>query len=267
MDTFLKIEELSNPNTMAMPKLHSHPYYEIYFLCEGKRSFFFNDTLQNLEAPALLVVPPYIMHKTEGGAFRRVNVYVTPNCLNEYQQDLLSSLSLSVLKLTDDKASELIRVLRKDSALTPSDEHYFSVLDAKFSYFMLLLSDLERELAPKELKTEPGAVPLVMSAVNYLNRNYAEEISLDDLCRAVFTAKQTLIYQFKKYLDCSPMKYLLKLRLTKAKELLVTSDESIEKIAELTGFSSGNYLTLIFKQKEGKSPSQYRKETKDFFLR
>ena len=39
----------------------------------------------------------------------------------------------------------------------------------------------------------------------------------------------------------------------------IVIDKSIEEIAEACGFSSGNYLTLIFKQKEGISPSSYRK--------
>ena len=266
MDKLLKIEELSNPNNMAMPKLHAHPYFEIYFLFEGKRSFFFDNSLRAVEAPVLLVVPPYIMHKTEGGAFRRVNIYVTPSRLDEFQRELLSAVSLSVIKLTETQRDELLSVLRKEADVPPSDPHYAEIQNAKFSYFMLLLSEIEKGIAPHNAKGEELA-PLVTAAVNYLNQNYGDEVTLDELCRALFTSKQTLIYNFKKHLDVSPMKYLLKLRLTKVKELLVTTDETIESIAEQTGFSSGNYLTLIFKQKEGLSPSQYRKETKTFFLR
>ncbi len=264
MEKFLKIEELSNPNNMAMPKLHAHPYYEIYFLFEGKRSFFFDKSLCAVEAPVLLVVPPYTMHKTEGGAFRRVNVYVTPNALDDFQRELLTSLSLSVIKLTPEQEAELLSVLRRESDASLSAPHFAEIQTAKFSYFMLLLSEIEKGIAPHNRKGEELA-PLVSAAVHYLNQNYASDVTLDELCHALFTSKQTLIYNFKKHLDFSPMQYLLKLRLTKVKELLVTTSESIESIADQTGFSSGNYLTLIFKQKEGLSPSQYRKENKAFF--
>ena len=66
-------------------------------------------------------------------------------------------------------------------------------------------------------------------------------------------------YNFKKYTNCSLIDFLLNIRLTKAKELLVNAKKSVEEIAELCGFSSANYFGLIFKKKEGVSPINYRK--------
>ena len=74
-----------------------------------------------------------------------------------------------------------------------------------------------------------------------------------------FVSKATLIYNFNKYASCSPMDFLLNVRLTKAKDMLINSGKSVGEISDECGFSSANYFGLIFKKKEGLSPLQYRK--------
>ncbi len=244
---------------MAMRKLHSHPHYEIYFLYSGSRSFFIENALYSITAPAILVVPPFAMHKTEGGAFRRVNIYVTESMLNDFQKEVLTSLSLSFVPLTDPQAAALLSILNLSLDHSLTEEHQHDVDKAKFDYFILSLYHFAENRLPQSVESDGQASPLVTKAINYMNANYAEPLALDDLAERIYATKQTLNYHFKKDLGCTPMNYLLRLRLTKVKELLATSNKSIEEIAEVCGFSSGNYLTLIFKQKEGISPSSYRK--------
>ncbi|MBP5404933.1 MAG: helix-turn-helix domain-containing protein [Clostridia bacterium] len=265
MEKFLKIEELQMTNNMAMPSLHSHPYFEIYFLYEGKRVLFFENKLFEVEAPVVLVVPPHKMHKTEGGKFKRINLYVTANYLDDFQRDVLESLQLSPVRLTAEQAAALLDILKTYETLSPSDKNFPEIQKAKFAYFILTLYTFTRDLEPLVATGSPTASPLVIGAINYMNANYSDDFSLDDLCRELYTSKQTLIYHFKKHLDCSPMHFLLNLRMTKVKELLVTTNDSIEAIADSCGFSSGNYLALIFKRKEGISPGTYRSKSRAYF--
>ena len=258
MEKYLKIEE-SSKLQMSMRNLHSHPYYEVYFLYAGKRSFFIENALYAIEAPAVLVVPPFAMHKTEGGAFSRVNIYVAETLLDDFQKEVLTSLSLSFVSLTKEQSERLLSILQLSLDHPLSEEHRHAADKAKFGYFLLSLYHCAESRLPQSLESEQQASPLVIKAINYMNANCADPLSLDDLADRVYATKQTLNYHFKKDLGCTPMNYLLRLRLTKVKELLATSDKSIEEIAECCGFSSGNYLTLIFKQKEGISPSLYRK--------
>lgn len=265
MEKFLKIEELQMTNNMAMPSLHSHPYYEIYFLYEGRRILFFENDLFEVQAPVVLVVPPHTMHKTEGGKFKRINLYVTANYLDDFQREVLDSLQLSVVKLEPSQAESLLEILKTYETLSPTDKNFTEVQKAKFAYFILTLRTFTRDVEPIRAVDSPSASPLVLSAIRYMNAHYSEDFSLDDLCKELYSSKQTLIYHFKKYLDCSPMKFLLNLRMTKVKERLVTTDDSIETIADECGFSSGNYLTLIFKRKEGVAPSAYRTKSRAYF--
>ena len=258
MENFLRIEE-SSMLQLTMRKLHSHPHYEIYFLYDGKRNFFIENALYSIEAPAVLVVPPFAMHKTEGGAFKRINLYASESLLNDFQKEVLTSLSLSFVPLSAEQSDDLLDVLHLSLDHPLSEEKRHEVDKAKFDYFLLKLYQFAENRLPQAVERQQQASPLVVKAINYMNANYADPLTLDDLAERIYATKQTLNYHFKKDLGCTPMNYLLRLRLTKVKELLVISDKSIEEIAEECGFSSGNYLTLIFKQKESISPTSYRK--------
>ena len=99
----------------------------------------------------------------------------------------------------------------------------------------------------------PIMVALIMAFL------FKEKLTLQTISDTFFVSKATLLYNFKKYTNCSLIDFLLNIRLTKAKEMLTKGAWSVNQIAERCGFSSANYFGLIFKQKEGISPLHYRK--------
>ena len=69
---------------------------------------------------------------------------------------------------------------------------------------------------------------------------------------------------FKDVTGASPLEYRNKIRLDRAKELLLDTNIPINEIGRSIGYSSGTYFCAVFKEKIGMNPSQYRK--KDFYL-
>lgn len=67
---------------------------------------------------------------------------------------------------------------------------------------------------------------------------------------------------FKKTVGDTPIQFILKIRIERAKELLDFTDKSIADIAESSGFQDQNYFARIFKKLVGLSPTQYRKSEK-----
>ena len=59
------------------------------------------------------------------------------------------------------------------------------------------------------------------------------------------------------------MRYLLNLRIRRAKELLWNEELEITEIAGMCGFQDENYFSRIFREETGRSPSQWRKEEKE----
>jgi AraC-like DNA-binding protein len=63
----------------------------------------------------------------------------------------------------------------------------------------------------------------------------------------------------KNFTGISPRQYFLQLKVMRARELLITTDQSIKEISYQLGFDSIYYFSRFFKQKTGMSPSEFRK--------
>ncbi len=90
---------------------------------------------------------------------------------------------------------------------------------------------------------------------------YQEQYSLDDLAARYHVNKFTLVRQFSRYYLDTPLQYLNKIRMDKAKELLLHTHEKIGAIGQAVGIDNTNHFIRLFKEKTGVSPSVYRRET------
>ena len=99
---------------------------------------------------------------------------------------------------------------------------------------------------------------LVRKAMDYLERNFSDDLSLNQVAAHVHLSSAYLSRIFTKKTGTNFTEYLAKVRLKNAKHLLRTADDSIDRIAILTGFSSNSYFTSVFKKYEGITPSDYR---------
>lgn len=90
---------------------------------------------------------------------------------------------------------------------------------------------------------------------------YAEAYSLDAFAAKYQVNKFRLCREFSKYYEDTPLQYLNKVRIEKAKELLLHSDEKIGMIGQLVGIENTNHFIRLFKEKTGVTPLVYRQET------
>lgn len=262
---FIEVDKSVREEDWSMHEFHSHPHYEIYFLRKGSRAFFLSNALYTLTAPVLVVIPPHVQHKTEGGSFERDNVNVSTAYLDPFQKEVLDQKALQILRLTQEESQRLQALLDEAYSVDTTKKHADCVTKALFSYGIFLLSKARAEGQAPQAVGEGDIPPLVLKVLDYLNVHFNEEIRLEDLAEKFFVSKPTLLYNFKKYTDRSPIDLLLTVRLTKAKQMLVSTNKSVGEISEQCGFSSANYFGLIFKRREGISPATYRKNQRAKF--
>jgi len=103
---------------------------------------------------------------------------------------------------------------------------------------------------------------LVHKAIDYIELNYARDISLDLVAAHVHLSTAYLSRIFNKKVGMGFSEYLAQIRLKEAKRRLRTSDETMDQIAEATGFSSNSYFSAVFKKHEGVTPSEFRTKQK-----
>lgn len=95
--------------------------------------------------------------------------------------------------------------------------------------------------------------------VDYLRTNYRNDISLGRLAEQFGFSPEYLTKIFKKYNHDTPLKYIAKLRIEAAKQLLINEPTmEIKKVGEYVGYPDAFYFSRVFKSNTGVYPSEYR---------
>ena len=118
-------------------------------------------------------------------------------------------------------------------------------------------SAMERMLSSAQLS------PIVDGAKAYIAAHYADpDLSLMEVAEALNAHPAYLSRTMKQELGMPFAKYLTNVRIGKAVQLMRDPSIRIWKVAELVGYSGGNYFSAAFKKVLGVSPADYRMEDK-----
>ena len=98
----------------------------------------------------------------------------------------------------------------------------------------------------------------ISKAVEYIEKNYTQPMTNGFLAELCSVSQECFIRTFKKYYNTTPHKYILDLKIFKAKEYLADRSLSVGEIADRLGFESSTSFSNMFRKKVGVSPKQYR---------
>ncbi|HJC54519.1 MAG TPA: AraC family transcriptional regulator [Candidatus Gemmiger stercoravium] len=98
----------------------------------------------------------------------------------------------------------------------------------------------------------------VVAAQQYMTRNFRRPLTLEEVAEHAFVSRHTLSLAFRQNVGMTYKDYLILLRITEAKRLLVTTDAPVSKIGELVGYSNVNNFIKIFRERMHTTPLQYR---------
>ncbi|MBO7354072.1 MAG: response regulator [Lachnospiraceae bacterium] len=93
---------------------------------------------------------------------------------------------------------------------------------------------------------------------DFIDTNYARDISLSDAASALHYSDPYFCKIFKDCFGKSFVLYLTELRVEKSKELLNDITVNVKDISSKVGFRDSNYYTKVFKRMEGMTPTEYR---------
>ena len=120
-----------------------------------------------------------------------------------------------------------------------------------------LLDRLLIEIGRAIEKNKTERVSLSKS-IRFINENYATQIKITDLAHMENMCMTAYNMAFKKQMGMPPTKYIIKLRITNAKELLRTTNLIVREIGVICGYDDVVFFRKTFKKEVGVSPSEYR---------
>lgn len=113
-----------------------------------------------------------------------------------------------------------------------------------------------------EGKTEtPSASDMVERAAEFVENNYADQITVDDIAASVNASRSWLYRSFVSRFGKSPNAYLRDKRIDYAKYLLTNTRLRVTEIACSVGYLDPLYFSKVFSRTTGRSPTEYRAAT------
>ena len=181
-------------------------------------------------------------------------IYVSKS--KKYYSKNIIDFSIQDFKLSKKSQQEISKLFTYISNVWKNKKPNY-MLKCK-SIFYEILSEIKLE--GDQSYTYNNLKKIIEPSIDYMNTHYEDiNISLESL--AQLSNISTIYYRkvFNKIYNTSPIKYLIKIRINKAKELLRADFISISDIAALTGFSSVYTFSKTFKKETGVSPTEYKK--------
>ena len=125
-----------------------------------------------------------------------------------------------------------------------------------YEYLYLLASKFPRKYIPANEKK----ISYVEEALRYIESNYAHAVNIQVIA-SYLNIERTYLYRlFKDITGSSPQEYLLDFRIRRACSLLKDTELPVNDIARSVGYDNALYFSRLFRQKKGRTPTQYRKE-------
>jgi transcriptional regulator GlxA family with amidase domain len=193
-----------------------------------------------------------------------------------------SALILMAAGLTRDIAVPIARALqpvaralfprhRVEERLGLADHGSLLIANGMASDLALIVRVMERTLSPdvgrwltsiigldREEEELLASDPLVARAQIWLEQRFTGPIAIQALAEVLSTSQPTLVRRFRRALGVTPKAYVQQLRLQAATRMLEKSNRSVDRIAELIGFSDSRLFRTMFRQQTGMTATEWR---------
>ena len=258
------------PDYFDCVPLHWHGEFEINYVIEGKAEFLCGDERFVTQTGDIVIIPPNRLHAiyTHGDYEQRYDTIV-------FSTDMLGA------SVNDRCAAECVRPLTNGhfgvkmhiteehpyySELKTTVENIFSCakgntarLDMLLKSEMLRLFWLLGESGDIQSDGRPDFSGVIRPAVEFINENFCENITIEQLAEIVHLSKSYFMARFRQAAGVGAIEYINQLRIKKACAMLAESNLNASDVAFECGFRNLSNFNRLFRKAVGCTPVQYRK--------
>ena len=170
-------------------------------------------------------------------------------------EDFLTHLELADLAICESYEGVGISSVAKMSAYAL--EYYHDCLRICAAVYASL-AGIAREGMISRLERFDTLSERLSPAMLQIEQRYMEPLTVRVLAHSCSMSESMFTRHFKRIYGCSPVQYLIRVRLEAAKELLATTDLPFEEIANTCGFKSAKYFGDMLKKNEHVTPRELR---------
>lgn len=250
----------------ATVNLHSHNYIEIiYCRTSAGVEYLIGSERYRLQKGDIVFVPPGVSHRP-----------IMPEKLTvPYERDVLwisTEFMETILKMFPDATAEsrdhrapirtagtrwefLGDVFR--AGVLEEEQKRPGWETAVMGNTLMIFTYMKRIYIERSAGTMKAEKPELLDRITaYIEQNYAEHITIDDLARKFYVSNSTISHLFRQKMGVSLYRYITQRRLIAAKSL-VTAKVPMEEVSRMVGFADYSTFYRAFKQEFGISPRQF----------
>lgn len=253
------------------PRLfHDHYYNEIAIIISGSAEHIVDDRHLSISAGDVLLLKPGPVHAYDKtGDMEIINLIYDPERLSLPLLDScdlpLSHLFLMseqderdqvkpLLHLVPEELASVLHLLRQLEtelhSCKPGRKFYIMAL---FMQIMIYLSRIgSYQNSTQRISFQIG------DAISYMNKHFAEVVEVEKLAKTANMSLRNFQRHFKSTTGCTPVEFMIRIRLRNSAVQLVNSDEPIYSVALGCGFYDSNYFCKKFKECFGITPKNFR---------
>lgn len=244
--------------------IHWHPEPELLYVTQGEYEIFDEDGPYILRAGEISFFPAAKVHSIRSlnpdGQYWSISFSMELIRMSEghfFQQEFVDRLQAGTLLVPKKFTTDMPILPKLTQALDQicngtREERFIGIM----SFWTYALSVCSQGTQAKQTCSGHSAVE---TCIQYMNTNYAAQITLEELAELVHLHPNYLCALFKKHAGTTVFEYLSAIRFRRARRLLRQDTLSVSQIAELCGFHDIEHFSRRFKAQSGLSPSAYRK--------
>ena len=229
--------------------------YQILYISKGRYSFTINGEKKIVtDGHAVLYRPNDVQNygSIDNNDVEIFWTHFTGNKCDEILNELGFSKSGVYFVGSNDKFSLLYKWIIKEMQL--KREGYLNIAS---DYFKVILQLMSRNNMAAD--SDAPETYFAEKAIIHFYRNFDKEISIDEYAKSLDITPSWFRKCFKKRTGVSPKQFINDIRLSYAREMLLTSDYKLAEIAERSGYENAYFFSRIFTKNTGCSPMQFRK--------
>lgn len=252
---------------------HSHAYPEIAYILSGTGRYLVDGIIYDVKQGDLLICNPGVMHQSivtnpADPTLEFVAGITDIHLLGMPENAIEIPGGGHILSLSSESKREISRccyeIIEENTSTQPG--RYYLVQAQMMKMLILIFRAIAGTTEPESVGMAFESYSksyVVKKIVQYLKDNYSQHISLDQIAHNMYLSPVYISKIFKEKTGDSPINYLINLRLSKARELLVESKDSIKMIAASVGYDDVYHFSKLFKKRYGISPLNFRKTLRE----
>ena len=249
-------------------ELHHHDFYEIYFLVSGNVTYSIESKLCPVLPGEVLLISPKELHQVyirpEMAVYERYVLWLDPKFIPQLstpQTDLLKALDPADPayrnKITMSRHMQAHIQHLMESLYQESQSEAFGAELLQNSLLTQLLITINRLAADtSDNQQENSREDMVSDVIEYINANFAENLTLAGLADTFFVSKYHLSHKFSRRMGISINRYIRKKRLQNARQMLAQGEKPNAVFAQC-GFHDYVSFYRAFREEYGSSPREY----------